>query len=366
MSSATRDANERQTPGHSHHDEEMPRLRVTRRTVVLGVVFIALALAFLYFVLPQIAGLEDSWKRIEEGNPWWLALAFAFTLLMFGAYVALFQGVYVRAGSNIDWRASYQITMAGLAATRLFAAGGAGGIALTAWALRRSGMSPRQVADSTVAFLILTYVVYMAALVVAGTGLYLGAFEGNAPFAITVVPAIFGLVAILVFGSMALVPTDLERRLRSWSTGHGRAARLAARLASAPAAVSAGVREAIRHLRTRDPALLGALGFWAANIAVLWASFHAFGAAPPPAVLVVGFFVGMLGNLLPLPGGVGGVDGGMIGSFVAFGIPLGEATVAVLTYRAFAFWLPTIPGVIAYLQLRRTVARWRSDASYTF
>jgi uncharacterized protein (TIRG00374 family) len=365
VASAARDVDE-QEADRSHHDEEMPRLRVTRRTVVLGVVFIALALAFLYFVLPQIAGLEDSWQRIDEGNPWWLALALAFTALMFAAYVALFQGVYVHAGSNIDWRASYQITMASLAATRLFAAGGAGGIALTAWALRRSGMSPRRVADSTVAFLMLTYVVYMAALVVGGFGLRLGLFEGNAPFAITVVPALFGVVAIGVFGSMALVPTDLERRLRGWATGHGRVARLAARLASAPATVSAGVREAIRHLRTRDPALLGAVGFWGANIAVLWASFHAFGAAPPPAVLVVGFFVGMLGNLLPLPGGVGGVDGGMIGAFVAFGVDFGSATVAVLTYRAFAFWLPTIPGVLAYVQLRRTVARWRADASYTF
>jgi hypothetical protein len=35
--------------------------------------------------------------------------------------------------------------------------------------------------------------------------------------------------------------------------------------------------------------------------------------------------------------------------------------VAVLTYRAFAFWLPTIPGAIAFFQLRRTVARWREE-----
>jgi uncharacterized protein (TIRG00374 family) len=69
----------------------------------------------------------------------------------------------------------------------------------------------------------------------------------------------------------------------------------------------------------------------------------------------------MLGNLLPLPGGVGGVDGGMIGAFIGFGVDDGLAVVAVLTYRAFAFWLPTIPGAIAFFQLRRTVARWREE-----
>src|SRR5690606_15913266 len=95
------------------------------------------------------------------------------------------------------------------------------------------------------------------------------------------------------------------------------------------------------------------------NIAVLWAAFHAFGDAPPVAVIVQGYFVGMLGNLLPLPGGIGGVDGGMIGAFVAFGVSASLAVVAVLAYRLLAFWLPTIPGVIAYFGLRKRVQGWR-------
>jgi uncharacterized protein (TIRG00374 family) len=107
--------------------------------------------------------------------------------------------------------------------------------------------------------------------------------------------------------------------------------------------------------------VLGALAYWGFNIAVLWACFHAFGEAPPWGIIIMGYFVGMLGNLLPLPGGVGGVDGGMIGAFAAFGVEFGLATVAVLTYRGFAFWLPTIPGAIAYFQLRHTVGRWRAE-----
>ncbi|HEX8122175.1 MAG TPA: lysylphosphatidylglycerol synthase transmembrane domain-containing protein [Solirubrobacteraceae bacterium] len=344
-------------------DEEMPRLRVTRRTLLLGLFFVVTIVAFLYFVVPQIVGLEDTWQRLRGGDVWWLVGAFIFTACSFGGYVALFQGVYVRAGSRIDLRASYQITMAGLAATRVFAAGGAGGIALTAWALRRSGMSRRRVADSTVAFLVLTYFVYMLALVVCGLGLRWGVLSGPHPFAMTVVPAILGVVAIAVFLLMALVPTDVERRLRDWAcdAGRPRLARIAQRLATVPAATSAGVREAIGHLRSRDPALLGSLLFWGFNIAVLWACFHAFGTPPTWGVLIMGYFVGMLANLLPLPGGVGGVDGGMIGAFAALDVNLGLATVAVLTYRGFAFWLPTIPGAIAYFQLRKTVSRWEEQ-----
>jgi uncharacterized protein (TIRG00374 family) len=118
-------------------------------------------------------------------------------------------------------------------------------------------------------------------------------------------------------------------------------------------------------LRARDPALLGALAWWGFDIAVLWACFHAFGDPPSKAVIVMAYFVGMLGNALPLPGGIGGVDGGMIGAFIAFDVSGGYATVAVLTYRAFAFWLPTVPGAVAYFQLRRTVAGWRNERRAT-
>ena len=92
----------------------------------------------------------------------------------------LFRTVFVRGRTRIGWRASYEITMAGVAATRLFAAAGAGGIALTAWALRRSGMEARVVAYRMVAFLALLYAVYMGSIVVFGLGLYFGLFNGPA------------------------------------------------------------------------------------------------------------------------------------------------------------------------------------------
>ena len=339
-------------------DEEAPRLELTRRNVLLFLVFLVATIAFLYYVLPQLAGLEDTWKRIEQGNPIWLVVALAMTVASFAGYVVLFQSVFVRAGSPIDLRASYQITMAGLAATRLLGAGGAGGIALTAWALRRSGMPRRTVADQTLAFLILQYAVYMLALVLLGVGLRTGVLPGPAPFGVTVIPAVFAAIAIGIALALAWVPTDLQRRLAHLAHTGGRLGRLAHRAANAPAAFSAGLRSALCHVRTRDPALAGALAFWGFNIGILWASFHAFGHAPSIWVIAMGYWVGMLGNLLPLPGGVGGVDGGMIGAFTAFGVDFGLATVAVLVYRGFAFWLPTIPGTIAYFQLRKTVQRW--------
>jgi uncharacterized protein (TIRG00374 family) len=107
--------------------------------------------------------------------------------------------------------------------------------------------------------------------------------------------------------------------------------------------------------------LLGAVAYWGFDIAVLGVSFRAFGSAVPVAVLVMGYFLGTLGSLLPLPGGIGGVEGGMIGAFAAFGVPAGHAVIAVLAYRAISFWLPTLPGIAGFLSLRATVHHWRMD-----
>jgi uncharacterized protein (TIRG00374 family) len=355
------DVNPRAQEAEEEHEDHPPRLDITARSLAGFLLFVVLAIVALYFLLPQIAGLEETWHRLEDGSPFWLALALVFTVGMFGGYVLLFHGVFARvAEGRLSVRESYQVCMAGLAATRLFSAGGAGGIVLTAWAMRGAGLARRVVADKTISFLVLTYLVYTAAMIVFGYGLRFGVFPGPDPFTMTVIPATLALIATVLGLSVAFVPTDFERRLQRLALSAGRIGRLAQRLATLPATASSGVRDALHHLRSKDPALLGAIIYWACQIAVLWACFEAFGESPPLAVLVLGFCIGMLGNLLPLPGGIGGVDGGMIGAFAAFNVDAGLAVVAVLAYRAFTFWLPTIPGVIAYLQLRKTVERWRS------
>jgi uncharacterized protein (TIRG00374 family) len=339
----------------------MPRVVLTRRRLLASVVFVVVLVAFMYFGLPKLLGLGHTWDRIKHGNAWWLALGAALEICSFWGYIVLFRAVFAREQARIDWRASYQITMAGLAATRLFASAGAGGIALTAWALRRAGTSPRVAACRLVAFMVLLYGVYMGTLVICGLGLYIGVIPGHHPFAITVIPAIFGAVVMAVFLAMSLLPSDIGRLAGRYSeAGHG-FGRVARWLAAAPATLASGVRTAISLVRSRDPYLLGAVAWWGFDIAVLWACFHAFGASPPKGVIVMSYFVGMIGNTLPLPGGIGGVDGGMIGAFSAFGVPVQVTVVSVLAYRVFAFWLPTLPGGVAYLQLRRTVQRWRAE-----
>ena len=158
---------------------------------------------------------------------------------------------------------------------------------------------------------------------------------------------------------MGLVPGDFERRLEHLSRRSGRVGRLATRFATLPATLGSGVRTALGLIRSAIGACSGRWPTGASTSPCLGASFKAFGTAVPVAVLVMGYFLGTLGSLLPLPGGIGGVEGGMIGAFAAFGEPAGRAVIAVLAYRAISFWLPTLPGIGGYVTLRSTVRGWR-------
>jgi uncharacterized protein (TIRG00374 family) len=334
------------------------------KRLIQTVVFVTLIVAAIYILLPNLVGLDDTIARLGEAEAIWVAIAVGFMVLSFAAYVSLFRGVIGERVLHLEWREAYQITLAGLAATRLFSAGGAGGIVLTYWALRKAGMSRGESATRMIAFLILLYGAYLIALVVFGILLRTGALPGGAPVALTIIPAAVAFGIIIAVLLMALIPGDLQRRLSRFRRG-GLLGRLTHRLATVPETLARGTRTALEFLRSPRqgaPALVGAIGWWAANIAILWASFEAFGLSVPVAVLIQGFFVGMAANFFPFaPAGVGAVDAGLIGTFVLFGLPGSTVLVAVLTYRLIAFWVPIPPGIVAFLQLRKTVARWESE-----
>jgi uncharacterized protein (TIRG00374 family) len=109
-------------------------------------------------------------------------------------------------------------------------------------------------------------------------------------------------------------------------------------------------------LRRRELALVGALAWWAFDVVALWACVRAFGGSVGPPELLMAYLVGHAFNVLPVPGGVGPVEGGMIAALVAFGEPAGLALVGVLSYQLISVWLPAAPGAVALARLRRTHA----------
>jgi uncharacterized protein (TIRG00374 family) len=349
-------------PANGNGGYELPLL--TRRRIAQTTLVVLLLLIGIYFLFPKLVGLGDALSKLGEAEPVWIGVAIGFEVAAVGAYIALFKTVVGGEALRLTWPETYEINMAGVAATRIFSAAGAGGIALTYWALRKAGMARHDVARRMVAFLTLQYVFYPVALIVFGVLLRTEVLPGKHSVELTVIPAgVAGL--LLVFGVLvALIPPDLSSRLVGLARGP-RSRAMAEKVAKVPATVGEGVRFGFGLLVSPSrggPATIAAVGYWATNIGILWASFKAFGVHVPLAVVVQGFFLGMVGNLFPLaPGGVGAVDAGMIGAFVLFGIPEETVFPAILVYRFVAFWLPIPLGVVAFLQLRNRVTHWEAE-----
>ena len=346
-------------------DQRSAALLQNRRQLISLALAVVLMVVAIYVVFPKLVGVSDAIGKLSDATWYWVVVAVAFNGVRFLSYTSLFRGVLSgtqedTVNRRLDLRASYQITMAGFAATILFSAGGAGGVALTYWALRKAGMERRRAACRMVAFMVVLYTVYLVALVLFGTLLRVGVLSGEHPLAGTIVPGAVAAGALLILGLVALLPGDFERRLAAF-----RRRRRLQTLATGPATLATGVRTAIAYIRhpwRSANAIAGALGWWAGNIGILWASFHAFNVSVPFGVVVQGYFLGMVANLAPSPAaGVGTVDAGLIGAFVLFGIPAGTVFPAILVFRLIAFWLPIPAGAWAYIQLRHTVHGWADE-----
>jgi uncharacterized protein (TIRG00374 family) len=319
--------------------------RVRRAAIRLGALIVVLVV-----VVTLGPGLGELRSRFADASPAWVVAGCALEVLSALSYVPAFRVVFC---TRMRWGTSYKIAMAEQGANSVLPVGGAGGLALGAWALRRGGMPPAEIADKTVAFFLLTSVPNVGTLVLLGVGLAIGLLPGHAGVALTLVPAAVAAGAIVVTLMLGRLSRRIETRV---SNGEERSR--VKRLAPALHATAEGVDGAVRLLRQRSPMLLlGLVGYMLFDVLVLWASFRALGSTPSLTIVWIAYLIGQLGNLIPIPGGIGGVEIGLIGTLVLYGLPALTATAAVLLYRVIELWIPAVLGLVAFVQLRALLRR---------
>ena len=311
--------------------DELDGRKLRRRAIQVAVLLLVVGLVAWF-----APGLGEVRERLEGAQPGWLVLAVALELLSCLSYVLMFKPIFC---PRMSWRTSYELGMSELAVGSIVPASGAGGLALGAWALRKGGMPPVEIARRSVAFFILKSSVNFVAVAVVGVAMWLGVGPDVSPL-LTILPAALAIVTLGAVPALGLLVGNRHPRQR-W-------------LAAATAALGDGVREAGRILRRRDwRVLAGSLGYWAFDNAVIWATFKAFGESPAITLVLMGYLIGQLGGLLPIPGGIGGIDGGLIGTMIVYGLPAAATAAAVLAYRVILFWLPLLVGGVAFTRLRK-------------
>lgn len=302
-----------------------------RRRVATAALLAVLVVALLV----AVPGLRPVLNDIRGISPGWLFAALALELASCVSFVVIFRLFFDRVPPR-DARA---LAWTSMASGALLPVGGAGGLAISGWLMRLSGLPVRWIVQRSNGLFFLTSSVNMA--VVAGGGLLLlGGTAGPHDFLRAALPAI-GAAALTV--AVVALPVIADRRPRRSGTVF-------------LGGLVAGIRDAERALRHPSWRLVGAVGYLCFDIAVMWAIFSALGHAPPVAPLVLGYSIGYIANALPVPGGVGVVDGGLAGALLLYGAHGTQVAAAVLVYRTIAVWLPGLGGLLAYGQLRRRLA----------
>jgi uncharacterized membrane protein YbhN (UPF0104 family) len=318
-----------------------------RRLIEIGL-FGALVVGAV-FAFPGFGDLRD---RLAGADPRLIALAALLEIGSCLAFVAAFRGVFSR---RLSWRFSYEVAMAEQAANVLLPTGGAGGLALGAWALRRIGMPAARVGRRTVAFFLVTSSINFIAVVIAGVAVGLGLLPGEDAMRLALVPA--GITAVGILG-VVFAPRVLD------GAAVGEGGRLRRAVASGRGHLAGGIRDAVRLLGSGRPSVtFGAVGYMALDVAALAAAFAALGGgAPSLGGFVLAYTLGQLGGIIPVPGGVGGTDGGLILAFGLLGTPVAITGAAVIAYRVFQLGVPAILGIAAFGSLRRSLNGERVSA----
>jgi uncharacterized membrane protein YbhN (UPF0104 family) len=305
------------------------------------------ALAVLTAIVVLAPGLGSVRDKLTGAEPAWLALAVALEGLSFASYIVMFGPIFC---TGLGWRRSWQIGGSEQAMGSLVPASGAAGLALGAWILHRGGMDGDRIARRSVAFFLIKSGVNFVAVAVIGTVMALGLAGPDLSLWLTAFPA--------AMATLALAAVVAISRLGPGRPAAPDASRIRRAVAATRRAVIDGTSEGLKiALSGEGRVLAGAIGYWAFDNAVLWATFHAFDLSPPLTVILMGYLIGQLGGLLPLPGGIGGIDGGLIGTLIVYGAPAAGTAAAVLAYRVILFWLPLIAGGIAFAALRRDMPR---------
>jgi uncharacterized membrane protein YbhN (UPF0104 family) len=302
-------------------------VQVGRRVVAAAVLSGAIASLLLAVPSLQGVGTQIAHMRVE-----WVVAAVGLELGSCVGFVVVFRLFF----DELPAGAARELAWAEEGSGALLPGGGVGALAIGGWMLRHMGMSTRQIIQRSSALFFLTSAINVIAL--AGAGALLAAHLTGGPHDVvrTGIPIFAAVTATTaVLGIAMLVRRSPRRGRRRWLV-----------------ALAAGVDGARHSLRRPSWRLLGALSYLACDIAALGATFAAAGHPLPVSSLVLGYLIGYLANLIPVPGGFGVLEGGLAGALIAYGAPATQAAAAVIVYHAISFWLPSLGGLAGYALLR--------------
>ena len=322
-------------------DEPSPTAQVdaakARRSLRNGFITLGLAGALAVGLLLAVPGLKGVATTVSHMKVEWVVVAVLLEALSCASYVVAFLQVFNRAPSRVGARVALSEEAFGAAVSL----GGVGSLAVGGWLMVERGAPAGRITQRSAVLFLYTSAINVITLILAGLGLFLGLPGPGKPL-LSLLPAAVGAVVLVLF---LLLPRYVDRILLRVEPG---------RLHTFLTETAASVRDTERLMFHPDWRIIGAIGYLWFDIAVLFACFAAAGHVPPLAPVVLAYQIGYLSNFIPVPGGIGVLDGSMIGMLVLYGVGGTVATAATVVYHLISLWVPALWGTIAFVLLQKT------------
>lgn len=309
------------------------RTRLNRVEIRTLIQVIGLGLV-MYLLLPQLANFRDTVGAWQRASTLYLLAAFCFSLATYPMNALQLKG---SVPGHLPFGWTCLVPIAAEFANRV-TPGGVGGMAVTGAYLRKAGHSATEAALGVTLTFVFAFLVNLPTLGL----MILLARDADTSTGITA-PDISGTTMLLLalFAVIATVLTLSIHRVRTVVIERAREA-------------GAALQQIARRPMGATMLLGGSIGQMSAYVACFLACLYAFG-SDLPVVTAAAIYLGgsALGQLVPTPGAVGGVEALLIAGLTRVGVDSGTAVAAVLTFRLFTYWLPTIPSLPVYRVLER-------------
>lgn len=302
------------------------------RWALIGLIFGVAAVV----VLVAVVGLDPVAAVLGDYRPWLLGVAVALQGAVHVAMAQVYRGVFGLSGGRLARGDALRISLTAYACMQMLPAGGVVGGAYAAHQLARRGADHVAAATTVVLYGLVSMGTLATLLSVGTTASALVTGTGGAYVAVSLT------MACVFFAGILLVHLSLSRP--RWRRRVGtQVARLRWRGRAPFANVIDGLeqhRDLLRRPRAVATSILWSALAWSSGITMFAVLVQAAGGASFTAILI-SFAVAHLLNGLPFtPGGIGLVELGMAGTLIALGTDPAVASVAVVSYRLVASWLP--------------------------
>ncbi len=313
--------------------------------------------SILFFIVLEKADFTHLLANLRDLDFFWVVVALFCSAGSYICIAAVLKTLLEATGNQLKNADVFNVAFISTVANYVMALAGVSGLAIKIYLLAKRKIPPSQTLSISIVhgFFTNTIAIFFVA---AGFFFFYGHFNWHSANVSISLPIICFILFLLIF-TLALFIVHEGFRKKCWQVVHKMlgylvckykfSCKLLENLNSTFVHFDASMSQMVKDMGRLTRASLYALADWLLMFWCLQSSFLAANYHVKVQILIVGFCVGLFISLISIiPGSLGIMEGSMVSVFYFLGLDYEKSLVAILVYRLFYYFLPTLVGIILF------------------